>query len=96
MPGLPLTGRRGAIQWGYYTAAAVLDYTVLAPDAHRPTWTLRATVPPGHADPYKLTQTPLEFIAPVKDAPGLRWPVLTITLEHGQLRATLGPLANLR
>jgi len=91
MAALPLTGRRGAIRWHYYTAADVLDYTVTAPSADRPSWLLRGTVPAGASDPYKLTQTPLEFVATLTVGSVLRWPVLAVTVEAGRIRATLGP-----
>jgi hypothetical protein len=90
MAALPLTGRRGVIRWKYYRAADVIEYTVTAPSAGRPTWTLRGVVPPGAADSYTLKKTPLEFCATLTPGSRLTWPVLDVTIEAGRLRATLG------
>ena len=91
MGAIPLTGRRGAIRWHYHTAADVLDYTVTSPSAGRPEWQLRGVVPDGAANAYKLAQTPLEFVATVTPGSVLKWPVLSVTIVAGRLRATLGP-----
>jgi hypothetical protein len=85
---LPLRGMRGAIRWYYYVAAGVTDWTVRY-DRARACWTLRGgLVAP---DPFKLTQTPLEFVVPTKGGGRLCWPILTITATDNRIAATLGP-----
>jgi hypothetical protein len=60
----------------------------VAYDQARHAWTLRGgAVAP---DPYKLSQTPLDFFAPTQHGSGLRWPVVAITVIDGRITATLG------
>ena len=86
----PIHGVVGRIDWGYFAAAAINNYT-----AHRVangSWTLRATA--ISVDSFKIRQRPLIFVAPHQDGEW-RWPVTTLDLGEGrgprELRATLGP-----
>jgi len=88
MPAVPLTGTNGAIKWHYYTAAAIATYAVrYNPEARA--WTLSGVV--AGSDPFKLTQTPLEFVAPIKGGGALRWPIVRVTVKDGRVAAALGP-----
>jgi len=87
-PAIPLRGARGLIRWYYYTAAGVTDFTVTY-NQERRAWFLRGgAVAP---DPYKLSQTPLEFYAPTAQGTGLRWPIVgEPVIKDGRIAATLG------
>jgi len=61
--GARLTGVVGKLSWGYYDAARIEGYTVVR-DKRTQRWSLRAKIVPGTADPFKMRQTPLRFIAP--------------------------------
>lgn len=90
MPSRPIRGVVGRIDWGYFAAAAINNYT--AQRLEDGTWSLRATV--VTFDAFKIRQRPLVFIAPHHDGEW-RWPINTIELADGhgprELQATLGP-----
>jgi hypothetical protein len=84
---LTLTGVVGHLKWHYYTAAAINGYTVTRVGA---VWSLTANV--ILADAFKLSQTPLTFVA--KHTKGeWRFPILSSTLNKDthRLTARLGP-----
>jgi len=85
MAGGSITGVVGSVTWGYYTAAAIHNYTVTRRDA---SWTLTATV--VLSDAFKLSQRPLRFVAPHAHGEWA-WPIDTLTIADGALTATLGP-----
>jgi len=88
---LPLRSARGALgtlRWYYHIAAGVIDFVIVW-DPPRQVFRLHGgLVAP---DAFKLTQRPLEFVAP---QPGsrvaVRWPVQTITIVDNRVTATLG------
>lgn len=93
-----LTGVKGSIRWGYYTAAAIEGYTVTCSKAGQ--WSLTATV--VLSDAFKMAQRPLTFTATYakKGLDGKcvvksewRWPIVDLTYdrETHQLTARLGP-----
>ena len=85
MPGTTITGVKARIDWSYYAAAALLNYTVTKTAAG---WRVSAAV--VTADSFKLSQTPLVFVAPhVKGE--WRWPVTELSIKDGRLTASLGP-----
>jgi hypothetical protein len=87
-----MTGVVGLIKWSYYNAAAINGYTVLRTKAADGTiaWSLVAAV--VMSDPFKLSQKPLMFVAPLKRG-GLRWPVLAFDIDKSNtLTAKLGPI----
>jgi len=81
-----ITGVVGRVEWSYFVAAAIHGYTVTRSAENA--WRLTATV--VQADAFKLTQTPLVFVAP-HDNGAWRWPILSSTLQAGTLTAQLGP-----
>jgi hypothetical protein len=86
--GCVIRGVVGTIKWAYYNAAAINGYRVTqTPDGQ---WHLRATVVPGLSDSFKLSQRPLRFVAPTEKGEWT-WPIRELTIEHGTLRASLGP-----
>lgn len=90
MPTRPIHGVVGRIDWGYFAAAAINNYS--ARQLADGSWSLAATV--VTFDAFKIRQRPLVFIAPHKNGEW-RWPITTIDLGEGhgprELRATLGP-----
>jgi hypothetical protein len=84
-----IRGIVGRVDWGYFAAAAINNYsaTPLADGS----WSLHATV--VSFDAFKIRQKPLIFVAPHKDGEW-RWPIRTVDLSEGagprELRATLG------
>lgn len=56
-----LSGVNGRIRWHHYTAAAVQHYSVAPTTKARTTWTLTAFL--VNADPFKMAQRPLVFVA---------------------------------
>jgi hypothetical protein len=86
----PIKGVVGRLDWGYFAAAALNNYTVRR--CADGSWTLRATV--VNFDAFKIRQRPLVFIAMHKDGEW-RWPVRSIDLGEGhgprQIQGTLGP-----
>jgi hypothetical protein len=89
-----IRGVVGQVRWAYYTAAAVEGYTVVRNTTPRrpgvpPRWRLKARI--VTADPFKMTQRPLLFVAP--HAKGRwQWPIEDFTVTGGELTATLGPV----
>lgn len=90
MSGRPIRGVVGRIDWGYFAAAAINNYT--ARQLADGTWSLHATV--VNVDAFKIRQRPLVFIAPHRDGEW-RWPIKILDLGEGhgprELQATLGP-----
>jgi hypothetical protein len=86
----PIRGKVGRIDWGYFAAAAIMNF--IARRLGDGTWSLHG-IAIDH-DAFKLSQRPLVFIAPHKDGEW-RWPVKTIELGPGkgprEFVATLGP-----
>ncbi|HMJ87576.1 MAG TPA: hypothetical protein VK504_30570 [Vicinamibacterales bacterium] len=82
---LTLHGGEGYIAWSYHTAAVCRSWTVQRAYG---CWTLRAEV--TRADPFQLRQQPLEFRMP-RTGGFVCWPVMTASLIHTHLAATLGP-----
>jgi len=89
VPPRVVRGVVGRIEWGYFVAAAINNYT-LFPRSDG-TWRIAATV--VRFDAFKLRQRPLIFVAPHKDGEW-RWPMRELELGPGhgprELRATLG------
>lgn len=83
---MTLNGLEGYVAWSYHTAAVCRSWTAQRSDEGH--WTLRAQV--TRADAFKLRQQPLEFRTPRKGG-FLCWPVMTVSLVHTHLAATLGP-----
>jgi hypothetical protein len=84
---MELRGVLGTIDWYYYQAATVHAYVVVR-DVERGGFRLTGTV--GERDAFKLSQRPLEFVAPHKNG-AFRWPVLDFSIsESGRLTARLG------
>jgi hypothetical protein len=90
MVGRAIRGVVGRIDWGYFVAGAVNNYSLQR--CEDGTWALHGTL--VNFDAFKMRQRNLIFIAPHKDGEW-RWPVQTIDLSEGfgprKLRATLGP-----
>jgi hypothetical protein len=79
---LVITGREGAIRWGYRTIGAVRDWRLATIDG---SLTLTATV--VTLDEFAASQRPLTFSA----RQGMwRWPIDTLQHSHGALTARLG------
>jgi hypothetical protein len=83
----PLTvrGLAGVIRWGYFDAARVDGWTVTRTTE---TWTLAARI--VSADPFKLTQRPLMFVAAHQQG-AWHWPIERCEIAEGAIRARLGP-----
>jgi len=82
-----LRGVVGRIVHHYQIAAELTGY-VVTPAGQG--WTLAAVLEsPETTDAYLLAQTPLVFIAPHKRG-AWRWPIESITVGDGNLRAKLG------
>lgn len=78
-------GVRGVIRWGYDTAATLNGWSV-SPEKNG-TFKLSATV--AESNPFKVTQRPLTFVAPLQGAE-LRWSITTMVITNGTVTATLG------
>jgi len=93
-----VAGVVGHIRWGQYTAAAINGYHVTPTNKARTTWKLHATI--VLADPFKMTQAPLVFVA--KHAKGeWRFPIVDMPrrrdgLYQGPFAATVGAPQNIR
>lgn len=85
---MQLRGVIGQIKWSYYVAAALHGYTVEY-DKELKTWSLTGTV--VTSDPFKLSQQPLEFVAPHKSG-AWRWAVVSHQISNGTVYATLTPI----
>ena len=81
-------GARGLVKHVYRTAADVRAFLITF-DKTTKRGTLGGSV--GTSDPFLLTQRPLVFAVWSKVGPW-RWPVETVTVTNGQIRASLGPL----
>ena len=84
-----IAGERGAIRWGYYTAAELEGYHVSKtgpPTATR--WALWAKV--QTADAFKIRQTPLVFVAP-HERGAWYWPIVRLERAGNVITAELGP-----
>jgi hypothetical protein len=91
-----VSGVVGAIKWGHYTAAAINGYTVTPTSKARTEWSLRATV--VLADAFKMTQSPLVFVAKHRRGEW-RFPIVGMErrrdgLYQGPFSARLGPPIN--
>ena len=84
MSGGSITGVVGKVMWSYFNCAAINGYTVTRVGT---AWTLRATV--VLSDAFKLSQTPLTFVAPTQHGEW-RWPIVEFDISNGQLTAQLG------
>lgn len=80
---LVLKGVVGQIKWSYYVAAAINGYTVSRVGEQ---WKLTATV--VASDAFKLSQTPLLFVA-LHERGDWRWPIVGYELTQGMLTAQL-------
>lgn len=82
-----IRGVNGSIRWGYQTAATLSAWSI-APIKVAKTFTLTAQA--ANTDPFKLSQRPLTFSAPVQ---GQEWrlPILTLEQKDATITATLGP-----
>ena len=77
-----IRGRVAAVKWSYYTAAAVDGYAVS--QVTRESWKVTGTFVPDKIDPFKLSQRPLFFVAPLKKG-AWRWEIRElIRLDGGQ------------
>jgi hypothetical protein len=94
--GRAIRGVSARLDWGYFVAGAVMNYSVQRCDDG--SWALHATL--VNFDAFKLRQRPLIFIASHKDREtGIRgewrWPVKTIDVGEGtgprEVQAVLGP-----
>ena len=74
-----------SITWGYYTAAALRTWTLSK--SERGEWSLRAGI--DRADPFKLRQRPLLFIAP-REGGYFCFPIRSISVGKDYLTAQLG------
>ena len=85
-----IRGVVGAITWAYYTAARIEGYTVTRSSTGA--WSLSATI--VVADAFKLSQRPLQFVAPHQKGKWT-WPITDLELGNSagvrHIRATLGP-----
>jgi hypothetical protein len=84
---MPITGVVGQLKWAYYMAGAINGYTVARVNAT--TWTLAGTL--VTADPFKMSQRPLVFVAPHQGGEW-RWVVQELVVHGAQVSATLGRL----
>lgn len=76
------------ITWSYYTCAAIHGYTVRVNKKTR-AGSLRATI--VESDAFKLTQRPLEFVAPIHKGT-MRWEIVSHSISNGTVTATLAPI----
>jgi hypothetical protein len=91
-----LTGVVGRIDWGYFVAGAINNYSVQR--VADGSWTLKGTL--VNHNSFNIRQRNLIFVAPHKHGEW-RWPIKTIDVGDGpgprEMRATLGPqLPNVR
>lgn len=86
-----IRGRVAVVKWAYFTAATIEGYAV-TPDGKKNTgWSVTGTILPG-ADPFKLAQRPLFFVAPFLRG-AWRWEIQTLTRgAGGGFSARLGPV----
>ncbi len=92
-----LAGIVGHIKWGPYTAAAINGYRCTPTNKARTAWKLNATI--VLADPFKMTQSPLVFIAKHKRGewtfPIVDMPRRKDGLYQGPFAATVGAPRNI-
>jgi len=81
-------GARVLIKHAWHTAAEVTGFAITADPASR-RLTLGGLV--ATSDPYRLTQTPLVCVLPLKSG-ALRWPIMTLAITAGRVVAELGAL----
>lgn len=88
-----LTGPSAELWWGYYKAARLGPFTV---DRDASSGTLTAEIEPGDRNDFRLAQSPLELVIPVKLPPGSlrtsppepwRWPVSEVRITGSTLIA---------
>ena len=86
---MELRGVVGTIDWYYFSAATVHHYRIVRAQAEDGCH-FHLTATAGERDAFKLSQRPLEFVAPhAKGA--FRFPVLSLTIhDNGRLTARLG------
>jgi hypothetical protein len=83
-----IRGVVGQITWSYYVAAAIHGYTVRQ---HKQTGASSLVGTVVSADTFRLTQAPLQFVAP--HAKGeWRWNISTLKITDGTVHATLTPI----
>lgn len=84
---MQIRGVIGQLRWGYYTAAAIHGYTVEF-DKKTQTGSLVGTV--VESNPFRLSQRPLEFVAPPLFGRGSdHWIVESHEILNGTVLATL-------
>jgi hypothetical protein len=76
----------GEVRWAYHRAALLRDVSIVIPHGGAGDRTVQATI--VEMDAYKMRQRPLLFVVPFGKG---GWQIVEVTIEHGQLRATLGP-----
>ncbi len=81
-----MTGKDGAVVWGYRTAARFKSWTVRK-DEHG-AWSLRGDC--LEVDAFQVKQSPLTFAAR-RPQGFFTWPVLSLRVEQNQVVAKLGP-----
>lgn len=87
-PAGTLSGVDASIEWTYYKAAAVNGYRVMRDPDTRQWWAVGTIV---LADAFKLSRSPLEFVARYKGG-AWRWPIVDpVPRVAGPFRIRLGP-----
>lgn len=82
---LTISGVSGQVKWLYAVAAEIAGYRVTRSAGQ---WMLSGTV--TRADPFRLSQRPLVFVAP--HAKGeWRWPIRECQIKADELTAELDP-----
>lgn len=86
--GVQIRGVIGQIKWSYYIAAGLHGYTVRR-DKATGVWSLTGTV--VVSDAFKMSQRPLEFVAPTAKGEW-RWAIQSHQIHNGTVTATLTPI----
>ena len=81
---------RGSLRWGYHTAGDLRACTITRHPVTRRE-TLTASI--AFLDATRARQRPLFFVVLLQHGRSWEWPVETLELTGGVLRATLGPMA---
>lgn len=85
----PISGAKGRIDWGYFTAGAIQGYSLKKQNDG--TWALSANL--VSFDAFKIRQKPLTFIAWHKEGEW-RWPIRSLDVGDGSgprpIRGVLG------
>lgn len=88
-----LTGSGAEVWWGYYLAARLGPFTIERDAAGG---TLTAELEPDDRNEFRLTQSPLELVIPVRLPPGSlrttppdpwRWPLVDVKVTGSTLTA---------